>query len=99
MNLPPIATKTFVKHGILLPWLNADQEEEEAFIELALLEELVEQDHSLGMGGALLVDYDAGKALLQAELARQETRGGFYTSSEQKVKVQAIVEEIYKVLS
>lgn len=65
------------------------------FIELGVLEELMEADHSFGMGGAYLVGYREGMALEVAGLASQETRGGYFTSDEQRAKLQPLIDSLY----
>ncbi len=60
------------------------------------LEELLEADNSWGMGGgAYLVGYRQGLALLKADLATQETRGGYFTDDDQKRRLRAIVDDLY----
>ena len=67
-----------------------------AFVELSILEELCEQDNSYGMGGAYIInDSRAGLALEQADLATCETRGGYYTTSEQRKKLKALMDALY----
>lgn len=65
------------------------------FIELGTLEELMEADHSLGMGGAYLMGYHEGMAVELAGLASQETRGGYYTTSEQRERLGSLIERLY----
>lgn len=66
-----------------------------AFVPLGVLEELLEADHSLGMGDAYLVGYREGMALEKAGLARQETRGGYYTREEERERLRAVLKALW----
>ena len=61
------------------------------FVSEATLEELLEAEHSLGMGDAYLLGYHEGMALEKAGLARQETRGGYYTREEERVRIELLL--------
>lgn len=67
-----------------------------AFISIGVLEELLEADHSLGMGGAYLCGYHEGMALEMADLATRETRGGYFTTDDQRARLSAIIDDLYK---
>jgi hypothetical protein len=65
-----------------------------AFVPLNLLDELLEVDNSWGAGGAYVINSSVVQwALESAKLVTVETRGGVYTTEEQRARIREIIQQ------